>query len=351
MKRFPSLACAAVAALVAVPIAVEAQISPETGSATIAVGETVVFDKTVTLGAGGADLVDLFFLADNTGSMGGIINSAKAGASSILAALPTTYRFGVGRYYEDSSESSFARGYDPQVALGGSNAAVQGAINAWGASGGGDFPEANFEALKRMADEEAWGASAKKIVVWFGDAPSHTETTTEAEAIAALNAAGVEVIAFNSTSAGFGIDDGEDFSDPSGQASRVAAATDGRLVNNFASADFVDVVLDEIATSTSTVDLVFGHTFAGTGLSILIECNDALGCTGVDAGESRDFRVSIMGMTPGTYEFDVFAEGVSGTERDIITVTGDPPVGVPEPGSLLLMATGLVGISMRRRRS
>ena len=57
-------------------------IDPDNVTRTMAVGETIVIDKTITLSAAGASLVDLFFLADNTGSMGGIINQAEAGASS-----------------------------------------------------------------------------------------------------------------------------------------------------------------------------------------------------------------------------------------------------------------------------
>jgi hypothetical protein len=80
-------------------------------------------------------------------------------------------------------------------------AATQAAINNWIASGGGDFPEANTFALHQVAtsggatdgigssDEgigtgqnTGWRDNAGRIIVWFGDARSHTETVDLDEA-------------------------------------------------------------------------------------------------------------------------------------------------------------------------
>ena len=84
-------------------------ISPSAVNATINVGESLTIHKTITLGASGATNVDVFFLADNTGSMGSTITKAMTGASAILNALPATYQFGVGRYFGDPAEGHATR--------------------------------------------------------------------------------------------------------------------------------------------------------------------------------------------------------------------------------------------------
>jgi hypothetical protein len=329
----------------ALPATLDAQsINPSSVSATIGVGESITINKTITVGEFGATTVDIFFLADNTGSMGGVINQAKAGANSILSALPNTYQFGVGRYIGDPSEG-VANSYLTNQALTFNKTDVQNGINSWFASGGGDTPEGNFFALKEVADNAGWRPEAQRLVVWFGDAPSHTVTTTEAEAIAALQAANAKVVAFNSSSAGFGIDGS--FGGSANQASSIVAATGGSLTNNFSSLTgdaFVDAVTAAIDEATSTVDLVFGSTFMGSGLSIAFSCTDPLGCTGVGAGESRMFDVTITGLAPGTYDFEVFAQGIDAFESDRITVIGDGAEVIPEPATMLLLGTGLLGL-------
>jgi hypothetical protein len=352
----------ATAGLVAAATALQAQsIDPSTFTGTIGVGESITINKTITLPAGGATTVDLFFLADNTGSMGSVINAAKGGAGAILDGLPGTYRFGAGSYLGDPSEPGVtaATAYTQDAALSFDKTATQTGINSWFASGGGDANEANLFALKQVADGAGWRPEAQRLVVWFGDVPGHTETVTLDQAITALQAEGVKVIAFNSNIAGRGIDAAETYYDYAGdgrdQASTIVAATGGALTNSFTSglsaAQFTSIVNAQITAATSTLDLFFAHSYAGTGLDISIVCTDSRGCDDVTGGESRDFAVTITGLTEGTYSFDVFARGVDAVESDRITVVGDGgPVSVPEPGSLLLLTTGLLGIVVRRRK-
>lgn len=335
-------------------VAAQAQsISPSAFDATINVGESVTIHKTITLSPFGATTVDVFFLADNTGSMGSTIAKAEAGASAILNALPDSYRFGVGRYLGDPSEGvSLANAYQQLTPMTGDKAAVQTGINNWFASGGGDTPEANYYALQQVASTAAWRPEAQRLVVWFGDAVSHTETTTQAAAIDALQDANAKVIAFNNTSAGFGIDGRYATTDPVGthQASGIVDAVGGELTNNFLSVsndDFVTAVTDQIAAASSTLDLVFGSTFAGTGLGLSFTCTDALGCDDVTGGESRTFDLTITGMAPGTYSFNVFAQGVNAFESDRITVLAGP---VPEPSTYALMFLGLAAVGAYARR-
>lgn len=340
-----------VAAFLGVASSAQAQISPSSYEATINIGQTISINKTVTLPPSGANLVDIMFLSDLTGSMSNEIAAVKSGVGAIMGAVPAgaSYQFGAASYRSDPCElagTCYPVGTSPAYALNQdlttSELAVQAAVNTWTASGGYDIPEANFYALKRLAETATWRAGSQRIAVWFGDAPSHTETTTEAQAIAALNAKGVTVIAFNSAGNNSGIDGC--YGSECNQADDIVAATGGSITHNFTAttgAALAAAVNSAISLATSTLDLAFSHNYAGTGLNISFACTSS-SCDDVPGGETRSFRVDITGVEAGVHEFDVFVAGVSGSEHDKITVV-DPSV-VPEPSTWILLGTGMLGL-------
>lgn len=314
----------------------------------------ITLDKIITLDASGANKLDIFFLADNTGSMGGvIINNVKAQAAGILSTLQGTYsdiNFGVGRYVGDPAEGS-GENYLLQQAITSNDAAATAAINNWFASGDGDFPEGNFDALEHVASDAGtgWRAGTQRLVVYFGDAPSHTETTTEAQAIAALTAENIIAMPMNNGPDNNGLDGC--YGSECNQADDIANGTGGISTNNtsgLSSADLAARIISVIGTISWSVDLDFLASYAGTGLGIDFTCTDALGCNDVAGGESRSFQVKIIGNTAGVYDFDVSARGVSTFEHDHIVV-GDGS-SVPEPGSLAIMSLGLGALAWSRRR-
>ena len=338
-------------------IASAGSLTPATFSANLGIGDMVTVSKTVTTDLMPTTL-DVFFLSDTTGSMGSVIDKVKASANDlltqILAAYPNT-QFAVGNYKGDPCESAGGippncyAGSDPynyqlQQAITNNTSLVTNAINAWAADGGGDAPEANFYALQQLAASSAtgWRPEAAKYAIWFGDYPSHEETTTINEAITALKARGVTVLAFNSSGPGTGIDDGAAYGYTNFQSSTIASATNGTHDDNFyivPQAAVVTTVLNALSTATSTIDINPTTVGDTSGLSILFNCTDPLGCTKVPGGESRTFDMKITGLLPGVYNFQTLVPGVTGAiENDKITVS------VPEPSpTLSLLALGTLG--------
>jgi hypothetical protein len=349
-----------------------ASISPTSYTTTIGVGETVTVDKTVTIDEGDtASKVDFYFLSDNTGSMGTVIGNVKSVAGSLLSALNSAYAdaaFGVGRYFGDPSEY-YSGGpdyaYDVLQSVTTNTSDVTTGINSWIASGGGDGPEANFYALQQAATEggatdgigsadtgvgsgeaTGWRDGAAKVVLWFGDYGSHTETVDQAEAIAALNAAGVTVIGLNSRSVNDGIDD-------FGQATAVTGATGGALVNNFASvatSDIVDTITAAVAAGLGTVDISLFADPSLSGIDVSYACTDAAGCIDVAPGESRTLSMTVTGLAAGDYSYDTVLAGFPDVKEADRIIVGDGGVTVPEPSILALMGGGLLAFGWVRRR-
>jgi hypothetical protein len=337
--------------------------------------------KTVFTTAG-SSLVDILFLADNTGSMGGVINSVKNTSTTLLSSLNSTFtdaRFSVARYLGDPSESgeNFNSAYDVITPLTADSTSVTAGINSWFARGGGDGPEANFYALHQAVTNGAstcpglgsqagfcggsgeaigWRPGASKVILWFGDVTSHQNTVTLDNVKAAL--AGSKVVALNSLSAGFGIDGNfADGGQAGNQASSIVTALgdDGAIFNRFASVpteDIVETISTLVGEVTDTIDLSLAVGSGDTsGLDIAFTCTDALGCDDVTLGESRTFDMDIKALTPGTYDFTVVAPGIAGAvETDSITVKGDAVASVPGPLPMLGVGAGFAWSRRLRNR-
>jgi len=349
-----------VAVLLALPVlAMADSIIPASFSATLGVGDSTTVTKTVTVTEGATtSKVDVFFLADSTGSMGSQIGAVKAAASSILASAAGLgdVAFAAGEYRDIYDAFTYRLNQDITT----SQAAAQAGINAWFAGGGGDYPEAGMFALKQVADTTSWRDGSERILVWFGDAPGHDPRggVTEAAATAALVGNGIQVEAINVSpstwdsyppyGAGFaGLND-------TAQASRITAATGGVFLDGINASTIVAAINDAISTAVatySTVSLDVSGVPSGVGVGFTPGAYTGM----YDRSTTRtfDFSLTFTGITPGDYSFSVYGlvdGGRVATESDRIIVGGGGTGTVPEPGTLLLLGAGLSLIGLLGRK-
>jgi hypothetical protein len=232
---------------------------------------------TVTIPAeAGVVPADIYFLSDNTGSMGPAIANVQAGAAAIFAALGSNpgLQFGVGEYQDFVNVGDIA--FKNLQPITNNHAAVTAAINSWVANGGGDGPEAQLFALDQLASLSSigWRPGVQHIIVWIGDAPGHDPIcsaasglpypVTEPSVTAKLVAGGYTVLAIS-------INDGSGYTnglndDPTnlegplnaaysacgtpggtpGQATRITTATHGIVVNGIDPTTIVSTIITQL---------------------------------------------------------------------------------------------------------
>jgi hypothetical protein len=318
-------------------------INPATYSATLAVGETKSLHKTVTITPSSNAPVDVFFLTDTTGSMGGSIAAVKTNFANIvtnISALASNVAYGVGEYKDTTDAFAYRLNTDITT----NTATVQAGLNQYSASGGGDFPEANIYGLRQAATTTSFRAGSRRFLFWVGDAPGHDPSlgATEANAIAALQAADLTVYAINVGNL-----------NATGQATRITAATGGSVLSGGYSeaADIIEDALTAGLLNYSLVELVV----SGLGPGVDVTFTPASRTGAFDRSVARDFGfdVGFKGVTPGTYNFQIQAlvdGGVVATETDSMTVSDVGGPVVPEPSTYLLFSSGFAALYALRRR-
>lgn len=121
--------------------------------------------------------IEVCFVLDTTGSMGGLIEGAKQKiwsiANDMIGAKPTPdIRVGLVAY-RDRGDQYITRTFD----LTNDIDAVYAQLQSFKAGGGGDEPESVNEALAAAVREMTWSADRKvlKIIFLVGDAPPHMD--------------------------------------------------------------------------------------------------------------------------------------------------------------------------------
>ncbi len=364
-----SVFCWVAGAVMAVPAAVWADsITPGSYSDVLNVGESVTITKTVTISSGGptSALLDVMFLFDTTGSMGGLLYTATSSASAITSALSSfgDTQFGVAEYKDfytgyESSGWGWAGDYPYKLNqdFTSDTAAVSSAISGLYASGGRDLKESGLYALNALAGAEpetapSWRTGSTRVVVWFGDAPCHDPLDTPgypgptpAEVVSSLNAENITVVAVDLSNM-----------DYDGDVTTVTSGTGGsKYSGSVSSSTIVDVIKDLVSgvfASYSEVTLdVVGDT---SGVDVSWTPGSYTGSFTRDTDRDFTFDVTFTGTAPGVYDFTVRAlvdGGVVARELDTITVRRPGgPAPVPEPGTMVLLGSGLVGLVARSRR-
>lgn len=161
--------------LFAAPSLAIADISPTSATIEVKAGETGTETKAVTVPRLPAK-ADIEIAIDTTGSMGGAIVQAKSQATSLVNSIQSTIpsaNFSVVDFKDDLDGP--AAEYNLRQPNTNSAAAVQSAINAMSAQGGGDLAEAQNLVLSKAAtdDPALWRPGSRRFVVLITDAPPH----------------------------------------------------------------------------------------------------------------------------------------------------------------------------------
>jgi Mg-chelatase subunit ChlD len=121
--------------------------------------------------------IEVCFVLDTTGSMGGLIEGAKQKiwsiANEMISAKPTPeIRIGLVAY-RDRGDEYVTRSFD----LTNDVDAVYGHLQSFKAAGGGDEPESVNEALAAAVREMTWSTNRHtlKVIFLVGDAPPHMD--------------------------------------------------------------------------------------------------------------------------------------------------------------------------------
>ncbi|MFY0570124.1 hypothetical protein ACN28E_40740 [Archangium lansingense] len=311
--------------------------------------------------------VDVYFLADTTGSMNTAIAAVKTGISAILAAvanLGADVQFGVGNYKDFpapvASEHPYA--FQHQRSITANSKDITDAINTWQTTAGRDTPEAQFYALDQVAEppggKVGWREEAQRLVVWFGDAAGHDPVCkaisglsydiTEKSVTDKLLAQKIVVLALSmdtnyrapagldddpkTTSTGYKSKCGEP-AGTSGQGTRIANATGGKLIQGVSAQGVVETITAQLRARITQIDNV-RLVPAGDTARFVRSMTPAQGHGPLSRDQRHEvaFDVAWVGVVASTPQPQVFKGSL-----DVVAdgrVVGGKPVTITVPASV-----------------
>jgi hypothetical protein len=317
----------AVLAIRSAPGGVSAQtppgLDPASVTATMKVDTAISIAKTVHTPSIPA-AAHICFLADTTGSMGTALASVQANIGTIVSAIladSPSAQFCAASYKDigDTVPYSLDQGLTTNTTD------LATGVATWSASGGGDTPEGQLNALTQLAAHLKANpkTNATRFIVWFGDSSGHDPSNgaTLASVEAALASSGIKVVAIPLTCCGDGLDS-------TGQATAIAAATGGIVVP---SADPSAVAAAIIAGLTSVPINVGLASNCSYPITTVFSENQI-----VPSGASPVFKETIAvaaNAKPGTYECDDWAtiDGAPMTDAAGVVILEHKTITVPNP--------------------
>lgn len=205
--------------------------------------------------------VEVVFCLDTTGSMGGLIDGAKAKIWSIcnqIAGGKPSPDLKVGLVaYRDKGDAYITKVTD----LTGDLDAIHGEIKKFAADGGGDTPEHVNQALDDAVNKIKWSTDKKtlRIIFLVGDAPPHMDYTDDVKYPVTCKKAVEKGIIINTIQCGTDPDCTKYWKDIAvkSEGSYAAIPQEGGVV---AIATPFDARLAEINTAMTRTAVVFGST-------------------------------------------------------------------------------------------
>ena len=331
----------------------ETVVSPAAISATIPAGQSAETPLTVTLGAHAVQRADVLILFDLTGSMGGVLSTAKSNAVNIMNRIRTMVpdsAFGVGSFadyphcynyagYNNCYGSSGDFGWHQDHDITTDITAINSTINSLYLHSGSDWPEDYTRALYE-SQFASWRPEAKRIVIIFGDAPAHDTTfylpygynfgvdpgrdeiagTADdlvfTDVVSQLQASGITVLPIYAS-----------YTDPAALSGfqYMAAQTKGTAYDMGSTSNLPNVIGDAIGQATAHVNVMTLRADAPYDAWLAFAPPEF---DNINAGDSVTFdpvRLSVPpGTAPGLYHFDLIVDGDG-------TVIATVPVSIQVP--------------------
>jgi lysophospholipase L1-like esterase len=121
--------------------------------------------------------IDVVFVIDTTGSMGGAIDSVKENARQIaaqLAAKANSYRFGLVEYRDHPEHTGDSSDFPSRLVVPFTSdlGALQSGLDGLVAYGGGDWPESAYSGMAEGM-RLPWRPGVQKVMIAMADAPAH----------------------------------------------------------------------------------------------------------------------------------------------------------------------------------
>ncbi len=278
----------------------------------------------------GTPKVDVVFVLDTTGSMSGLIQTAKdkiwSIATTMASAQPTPeIRIGlVG--YRDHGDQYVTRVIDLSSDLD----SVYAKLMDFHADGGGDTPESVNEALHDAVHRMSWSQDeqAYRVVFLVGDAPPHMDYQDDVKYPEILAAARAKGIIVNTVQCG-------GLPDTIAPWQQIASLGDGsyfQVEQAGGAVAFATPFDDEIATLSARLDgtrLYYGSEEEKARMQSKVEATEKLhaGASVVSKARRGAFNASAAGGTNLLGEKELIADVTSGrVELDDIA-----PAALPEP--------------------